>query len=245
MITWSGSVWRIWPSDSLTLILLLSVVFGQNQNLSSPLFCSNSFYSSPVIFSTDFYTVHLHFLSSPILFSPLSHPSFSLAPTWPPSLHCHWPEVIPSLCCWKNRKWRKIVPNNAIISADVHFRTELDKERTRVNGLSVCGFLTRQPSHYGSFNHGTFFLTAIFTIYWCSCWLSCFFGEGSWKWFLFRNAVSCIHLSVCFSRASMRQAATALHLASAKCNLLKPRWEGWGGELNDYNSPGMWAIHPQ
>lgn len=49
-------------------------------------------------------------------------------------------------------------------------------------------------------------------------------------------------------------AAAALHLASAKCNLLEPAvrrraevetgWGRWGG-LNDYNAPGMWAIHPR
>ena len=83
------------------------------------------------------------------------------------------------------------------------------------------------------------------TIFWLSRRFSSLFWKGFWKLFLLRNAVSCIRLSVCFSRASEHHAATALHPDSAKYSLLKPRWEGWGGELNDYNASGMWAIYSQ
>lgn len=76
-----------------------------------------------------------------------------------------------------------------------------------------------------------------------------FSGRGSSSSF---KAVSCIRLSVCFSRVGRVRRAAALHLASAKCNLSEPaggrrarrrRAEVEGG-LNDYNAPGMWAIHP-
>lgn len=43
------------------------------------------------------------------------------------------------------------------------------------------------------------------------------------------KAVSCIRLSVCFSRAGRVRRAAALHLASAKCNLSKPA----GGEEDE------------
>lgn len=215
--------------------------------LSSPLFRSDTLCGVLCFLFSRPPCLYVYFLSWPILCSPLIPlPPFFLPPTWLPSLaSLAGSHTFPLLL--KNGKWRQIVPNNVLSTAtSISEQSGTEKEQGE-NGM--CAFSTRQPTQRGTFNRGTLFLQLFsllyVTIFWWSRQFSCLFGEVSWKWFLLRNAVSCIHLSVCFSRASTRQAATALHIASAKCNLLKPRCEGWGGELNDYNAPGMWAIHPQ